>query len=263
MSTHLIIPDSHAHPDFNNDRFGVLGKFIVDLRPDVIVNLGDMADMPSLCSYDKGTKGFEGRRYKKDVEAVIDAQEKLLGPLKQVQKNLKKAKKKPYNPRMVLTIGNHEQRISKATSLDAVLDGTISLDDLKYKEYGWEVIPFLDVVEIDGVCYSHYFTSGVMSRPISGEHAAFSMITKNFKSCTQGHTHTRDFCERTDPLGNRIIGLVAGVYQDYWADFAGPANKMWWSGVIVKTNVHQGQYDLEFISMDTLKKEYTTNGPSA
>ena len=70
MTTHLVIPDQHAHPDNNNDRFEWLGKLIVDLKPDVVINLGDMADMPSLCTYDKGTKGFEGRRYKQDVNST-------------------------------------------------------------------------------------------------------------------------------------------------------------------------------------------------
>jgi hypothetical protein len=66
----LVIGDPHAHPDYDNDRFTDLGRFIVKARPDMVVCIGDMADMPSLSSYDRGTKGFEGRRYKKDIEAV-------------------------------------------------------------------------------------------------------------------------------------------------------------------------------------------------
>ena len=66
----LVIPDCHAAPEYDNDRFTALGKFIVDEQPDIIVCLGDFGDMPSLSSYDKGTKGFEGRRFKKDVESV-------------------------------------------------------------------------------------------------------------------------------------------------------------------------------------------------
>jgi len=61
----LIIGDPHAHPDYDNKRFTALGKYILKTKPDIIVCLGDFADMPSLSSYDKGTKGFEGRRYKR------------------------------------------------------------------------------------------------------------------------------------------------------------------------------------------------------
>ena len=44
----LIIPDPHANPDYDNDRFKALGKFIMHEKPEVIVWLGDMADLPSL-----------------------------------------------------------------------------------------------------------------------------------------------------------------------------------------------------------------------
>ena len=90
----LIIGDPHASPSYDNDRFTALGKYIVDTKPEIIVCLGDMADLPSLSSYDKGTKGFEGRRYKNDVAVVVDAQEKLLAPLKVYNSKRGKAKVK-------------------------------------------------------------------------------------------------------------------------------------------------------------------------
>ena len=62
MSRHLVVPDPHAHPDFSNIRFDWLAQLIIDLKPDHVICLGDFGDLPSLCSYDKGTKGFEGRR---------------------------------------------------------------------------------------------------------------------------------------------------------------------------------------------------------
>ena len=46
----LIIPDPHANPDYDNDRFKALGKFIMHEKPEVIVCLGDMADLP-LCHH--------------------------------------------------------------------------------------------------------------------------------------------------------------------------------------------------------------------
>jgi hypothetical protein len=49
---------------------------------------------------------------------------------------------------------------------------------------------------------------------------------------------------------------VAGVYQDYRASWAGGANDLWWKGVIYKRNVEDGVYDAEFISLESLRKEY-------
>ena len=244
--THLIIPDSHAHPDHHNKRYDWLGQFILDLKPDVVVNLGDYADMPSLFFLDKGKKSYEGKRYVKDIESVREADDRLWHPIKSAKKKL---------PRRVLTLGNHEDRITRAVELDAKLDGTISLEDLEYSR-NWDVYPFLEVVEIDGVHYSHYFTSGVMGRPIGGVHPAYSLNCKRHQSCVQGHAHTYDFNRQDRADGSPIISIVAGSFIDYRAEWAGPANDMWVQGVTVLRNVDKGVFDNEFISLKTLREVY-------
>lgn len=251
MTSHLFLPDPHSHPDFHNKRFEWLGKLIVDIKPSVVICAGDWADMPSLCSYDKGTRGFEGRRYKKDIEAAIDAQERMFRPIKE-------AKKK--RPRFIMLEGNHEHRISRAASLDPVLDGTISTDNLSFRHFGWDWVPYQGttpgVLVLDGIAYSHYHTSGVMGRAISGEHPAYQLLMKRHMSCTQGHVHTTDYCVRDDAEGKKIHGLIGGVYQDYYSDYAGNANKMWWKGVVMKRGVEDGQYDPEWIGIERIRKEY-------
>lgn len=251
MTSHLVIPDAHAHPDYNNDRFTWLGKLIADLKPDHVINIGDWADMPSLCTYDKGTKGFEGRRYRKDIGSAVDAQERMFAPI-----NARKRKK----PEFWALIGNHEHRINRAVSHDAVLEGTISLDDLQYKEFGWKVVPYRGAtpghLSLDGVTYAHYFTSGIMGRPIGGVNPAYQLVTKYGHSCTQGHTHTFAYYHRGNPV-NECTGLVVGVYQDWQADFAGQANDMWWRGVVFCDNVENGVYDMRQISLDSIRKAYS------
>ncbi len=250
MTSHLFIPDPHAHPDHNNFRFEWLGKFIADVKPDHVICAGDWADMPSLCTYDYGTKGYEGRRYIHDVEAAVEAQELMFAPIKERKKKL---------PKFWMLEGNHEHRITRAVSTDAKLEGTLSIDDLQYKEHGWEVIPYMGstpgILSLDGVSYSHYFLSGVMGRPISGVRPAYGMITKYGKSCTAGHLHTFDFYHRANSMSN-VFGLIGGVYQDWTADFAGVANDMWWKGLCLKTDVEDGVYDLHTIRMDVLRKTY-------
>ena len=101
---HLILPDSHSHPDYSNERYDWIGKLILDLKPDVLVNIGDTADMPSLSAYDKGKASFHGRNYEKDINAHLDAQERMWGPI------TKAKKKKPYS---IILEGNHEHRIKR------------------------------------------------------------------------------------------------------------------------------------------------------
>lgn len=251
MTRHLCIPDPHAHPDHHNKRFGWLANLIIDTRPDHVICMGDMADMPSMSSYDRGTKGYEGRRYKKDLWCVHDALNRIREPL---------VKRKKKLPKFWMLEGNHEKRITNATNNDAMLDGTIGFEDLLYKDYGWETVRYNGgtpgVLTLDGIAYAHYFTSGIMGRPISGINPAAALLGKQFQSCTQGHTHTTDYAVRTNASGSYIQGLVAGCYLDYYAEWAGEANRLWWSGVVMKENVNKGVYDPRFISMHSIKKEY-------
>ena len=252
MSTHLVIPDPHATPDHNHERFTHLGKLVTDIKPDVVICLGDWADLPSLCSYDKGTKGFEGRRYKKDLDASHDALEAFFAPIKRAKRRL---------PRFVMLKGNHEQRIDRAINNDAAqLEGIISPKDLAFEDYGWEYVDYNGstpgVIKIDGVAYAHFFVSGVMGRAIGGERPALQLLNKHHMSCTQGHVHTFDHCIRHTAVGQPIHGLVAGVYTDQFLDYGGEANKMYRRGIAIKRGVNKGDYDLEWLSMDRIKKEY-------
>ena len=251
-TTHLVVPDSHAHPEFNNRRYTYLGHLINDIKPDVVVDIGDWFDMPSLSSYDRGKKSFEGRRYHRDIASGVEAQDRMFRVIRRQKKKL---------PRFVRTLGNHEDRISRAVEADPILEGTIGLDDLQSKEFGFEEVPFLVPVVIDGITYQHYFTTGVANRPVSGEHPGHALLVKQFTSCTQGHTHTFDHCVRSAIDGRKLHGLVVGCYQDYRAIWAGPANEVWNRGVVIKRNVEEGQYDIQWISLDAIEREYRNERP--
>lgn len=222
----LIIGDPHAHPDYDNKRFAKLGKFIAREKPEYIVCIGDMADMPSLSSYDRGTKGFEGRRYRKDVDAVIDAQEKLFKPIRRVRN---------YHPKLHMTMGNHEDRITRAINSQPELEGAISLNDLKYKDFGWKITPFKKSLKLKNIMFSHYFSSGIGGRPISSIHIGHALVSKLHCSAVQGHSHLYNHTEQTRPDGQKIFGLSAGCYShpDYTETWCSDTEHHWWRGIIV------------------------------
>jgi hypothetical protein len=242
----LIIGDPHAHPDYDNDRFTALGEYIVKERPEHIICLGDMADMPSLSSYDRGTRGFEGRRYKNDVEAVIDAQEKFFAPIKKYNDNRKKNKTKQYKPKLYMTLGNHEDRISRATNSSPELDGAISINDLQYKKFGWKCTPFKRSVTIKNITFSHYFTTGVSGRPISSVHVGHALVSKLHCSAVQGHSHLYNHAEQSRPDGQKIFGLSGGCYShpNYSENWCKDTEHQWWRGVIMLEGLDgEGYYD--------------------
>jgi hypothetical protein len=244
--THLIIGDSHAHPDYSNDRFTWLGKLIHDIKPDVVVNIGDMADMASLCAHSKALE-LEGSRYIADCNAVIDAQERLFHEVRKHKKKL---------PRFVWTLGNHDIRADRFVQDNPVFQGKLSSKDLMYEDYPWsDVVPFLETIVIDEIAYCHYFTSGIMGRPIGGQHPAWTTIKKRNQSSTSGHSHVLDYKIDRTP-GRSLMGLVTGNYIGFNMGYAGPANEMWSDGISVCHNVEDGLYDFRWISMKSIKEEY-------
>jgi hypothetical protein len=250
---HFVIPDCQVKPGVDISYLEHIGKYIVDKQPDVIVCLGDFADMPSLSSYDVGKKTFEGRRYKTDIEATNAAMAVLLEPIQEYNRKAKQRHRERYNPHMVLTLGNHEARISKAINNDAKLDGTIGLDDLKYKDFGWNVYPFLEVVVIDGIAYSHYFTTGVMGRPCT---TAAAQLTKKHMSCIAGHQQGLQIATGHRADGKRLTSLIAGSCYIHNEDYMGPQGNKHWRGCLMLHEVNDGEFDLLPVSLNYLNKKY-------
>ena len=250
---HLIIPDVQAKPGVDFTYLNKIGHYIVEKKPEVLVCIGDFADLPSLSSYDVGKKSFEGRRYKDDVEVVHAAMESLLEPIWTFNERAKRNKEKQYNPRMVLTLGNHCERINRAVNDDPKLDGVMSIDDLHYKEYGWEVIPFLDVIVIDGVAYSHYFTTGLMGRPCS---SASAQLTKKHMSCIAGHQQGLQIATGYRADGCRLTSIIAGSCYEHNEDYMSSQGNKHWRGFLVAHDVKDGDFDLMTVSLDYINRKY-------
>jgi hypothetical protein len=250
---HMVIPDTQVKPGCPVDHLKWAGQYAVDKKPDVIVHIGDHWDNPSLSHYDKNTKSFEGRRYTQDIAAGIAGMEEFLAPIRAEQRRLKENKKKQWNPRLVFTLGNHENRITRAIESDPKLDGLIGFSDLRLEEMGWEVVPFLVPIKIDGVVYAHYFTSGIMGRPVSSSRA---LLTKQFQSCVMGHVQDRElsFAKRAD--GTRVTGLFAGIFYQHEEGYLNAQTNLSWRGIWMLHEVDDGAFDEMPVSLNYLRKRY-------
>ena len=250
---HLVIPDTQVKPNSPTDHLRWAGLYAAEKKPDVIVHIGDHFDMPSLSSWDVGKKSFEGRRYKDDIEAGIHAMEVFLQPIRDEQQRLKVNKHKQWRPRMVFTLGNHENRIERAIESDPKLDGLIGYKDLQLEEMGWEVYDFLDVVIIDQIAYAHYFTSGIMGRPVS---SARNMLSKKMMSCIMGHVQDRDIAYGRRADGTNILGLFSGIYYQHDEDYLTPQTNSSWRGIWMLNEVANGGCDELPVSMNYLRNKY-------
>jgi len=257
MSIHLVIPDCQVKRNTPLEHIKYAGLYAVEKKPDVIICLGDFADMESLSSYDVGKKAFEGRRYSEDIKIAKEAMQLFLKPIRTEQLRLIKNKEKRWNPRLVMLLGNHENRITRAIDNDSKLEGLISTDDLGYKEAGWEVIPFLKVVTIDEVCYSHFFVSGVMGRPVT---TARALLTKHHMSCVAGHMQGRDIAYAQRANGDRLTGLISGSFYQHHELYLNAQTNQHWRGLWLLHEVFNGSFDELPVSIDYLKRKYEKGG---
>jgi hypothetical protein len=209
--------------------------------------------MPSLSSYDVGKKSFEGRRYKNDVQATHEAMVALLHPLWEFNSKARKNKEKQWHPKLILTLGNHENRINRAVNDDPKLEGVLSVDDLGYEEYGWSVVPFLDVHVEDGIAYSHYFTTGLMGRPVT---TAGACLAKKHMSCVQGHQQGLQIATAYKADGQMISSIIAGSCYEHNEDYMSSQGNKHWRGFLMLHDVDNGQFDIMPVSLKYLNKKY-------
>lgn len=250
MTKHFILPDVQVSPKHDFGYLRSIGEYIVDKQPDVIVCLGDFADMSSLSSYDYGKKSFEGRRYKDDIASAQEAMNTLMKPLYDYNYRRLVNKKKPYMPLKIMTLGNHENRINRAVNDDAKLEGVLSVDDLGYETFGWEVHNFLVPVIIDGVAYSHYFVTGVAGRPAS---SAAAQIRKTNMSSISGHQQGLQIATAHRADGARLTSIIAGSCYKHDEDYMGPQGNKHWRGCLMLHEVNNGQFDLMPLSLNYLE----------
>tara|TARA_R110000787_G_scaffold488_5_gene1830 strand:- start:752 stop:1516 length:765 start_codon:yes stop_codon:yes gene_type:complete len=250
---HLVIPDTQCKPDNSFEHLEWAGNYAVKTKPDVIVHLGDHWDMSSLSVYDIGKKSFEGRTYNHDVQAGNDAMDVFMKPIIEEQKRQKENKKKVWKPKKIFLIGNHEYRINRAIESDRKLEGLIGYNDFNLKKHNWEVHNFLDVAIVNGIAYSHYFTSGVMGRPVSSPHL---MLQKKHMSCIMGHVQDRGISYSKKADGSSITGLFAGIFYQHDEEYLNPQTNGSWSGIWMLNEVNNGSFDEMPVSINYLRKQY-------
>jgi len=218
------------------------GQYIASQRPDVVVHLGDHWDLPSLSSYEKtGSKWFEGKRLQADLEAGNRGMALLMEGMGE------------FHPeRMVLLRGNHEDRLTRMLASEPKFEGIFG--EHSFASPGWEVVPYLKPVEIEGIWFAHYFYQRNSGRAYTG--SMDSRLRAIGHSFTQGHQQGLQWGRRELGNGTAQIGLVAGSYYLHQEEYRGAQASNEWRGIIVKNEVADGGYDPMFVSMAYLAERY-------
>lgn len=253
--TTVVFSCAHTDPDASNERFDWLGSFLYDLKPDMVIDLGDGADMRSLNTFDtRYPQAVVNQSYEKDINIYNDAMERMRWKFRQSKK------KRPF---YVGFEGNHENRIKKAIAHDPRLEGSkygISFGHLQTSHWFDEYHEYANsgpaLADYDGVIYGHYVSSGNFGSAMATKHHGYSLVEKLASSATVGHTHKFSYFYKGDARPSPLHGLVVGCFKGKEEGWAGQSNGEWRKGVAVKRELENGNYDLEWVSMSRLKKEY-------
>jgi len=244
---HLIIPDTQCKPNVNLDHLEHIGNFIVDKKPDNIIHIGDHWDMPSLSSYDRGKLAFEGRRYVDDIKAGRRGMERLLKPLDDFNRTVKEK----YLPKKDFTMGNHEHRIVRFVDENPELLGKLDYGDMGIQDYGWDVHDFLKPITLDGVSYCHFFTSGVMGRPVS---SAAALLRERQASAVMGHVQVCDVAIHKKTQQTAIFCGICYTHKEEYLGYQGNTTRR---QIIVLHEVQNGLFDIMMVSLKFLDKAYS------
>src|SRR6266404_354287 len=253
---HLVIPDTQLRPGVATEHIDWAAQAIVDYKPDVIVVIGDWWDMPSLSTHEQpGSIHTEGNRIRDDIAFGNEAYGRLVKPLRTEQKRLIAGRRKAWTPEEHFLMGNHEFRINRAVSTAPKFEDVLSTDDLDTQ--GFTRHEFLEIVEIDGISYSHYFSNVDSGRPIGG--SIDNRLNKIGNSFVQGHQQGLLYGIKPFPgSGPRAQrhGLVAGSFYLHDEHYRDAQSNGEWRGIVVLNDVENGDYDVMPLSNKYLRFRY-------
>lgn len=254
--TMLILPDSHSKPTVPNERYSWLARLIVERKPDIIVDLGDFADMESLSSYNAGKLSGQNRHLINDLEAAKDARKRLTQPIRERQAQLVSNKKKHWNPELYAVGGNHEFRVNRFVDNNPELAGMFTQDVSEAAKLGWHWTDYQGRLQVEGINIRHNMQQG--GRPVGGKYAAAALLDKGYESAIVGDSHKWDIATRTTWSGKKILGLVAGCYFGHEEAYAGTSNGDWDRFITILYDVKDGGYSgsHDKISYDEIRHDY-------
>jgi len=257
----MVIGDPHVgagESALARSRWVAAARFACRQRPDAIVWIGDHWDLDCLNRKSK-SRGGTGRSaraprrtFLQEIEAGREAIEAFLGEIKRYNARASRSGRGAmvYRPRLVFCMGNHEMRINEA---GGQLEEFVDLLDVDtwitkwLRARGFEVVPFLDVVTIGGVDFTHYVEHGPMRNAVGIANAA-KLIGR---STVWGHTHFLGYAERPVKRGGWDKWLCLPTFKD-----PGRLESGQQSAVVLLDDVKDGDFMYSLVSTDRLLRDY-------
>lgn len=254
-----MIPDLQSRPGSPNDHLIWAARYIADRDdpPTRGVLIGDVADMPSLSSWNKkGSLETEGHRIQADRDAAYQSLEIFFGELMRLGVD---------DIDWHLTEGNHENRLDRAMSADPRLIGLIDRPTFYgWQDFGLTVHEFMRPVHLDGITYCHLFDlneNGNTTGRRSGQAHAKMQVQRVKGTSVAGHRQGYDHARRSHPYArpweNETHAIIAGSFYLHREAYRGPTDGYERHGIVMLNEVNGwGKCEPMFVSMEYLERKY-------
>ena len=253
--TVVVLGDAHDDPRLDKHRFFYMGRYIRQVEPDAVVQIGDFATLDSMCKYPPVSfNEMYGRpiTITEDLESFNNA----LQALKEGMGDFEP----PYGK--AVTLGNHEARMfSGAIRAQEQRAGFGDLAFSSYckllQAYGWTITDYGDFIFLGGVGFTHApFTK--MGRPYGGKTAERQVASASRFDIVMGHSHEHKVATEPKIGGdwNRVINAGCTLPEGYVENYAKHSNHGWSHGVL-RVHIRDGHIkDYNWTTMEVLEANY-------
>lgn len=194
----LMIGDLHQDPRHPH-RVEVLAwaaRFGSDRKVGRVVQVGDWGTFDGASFHDKNDT--LKARLKPTIKQDLDNQKESLIAFHD-------NRPADWNPKLDITLGNHENRLHRFENANPETAGMFSNElETNFAQFGWKTRPYGEVMFIQGVGISHHPTNGA-GRAFGGKTGPQRAANELTSSFISGHTHAYQH------FTTGKIGAVSGV----------------------------------------------------
>lgn len=237
MTKILVVSDSHINPaqETPEELWYRLGKYCAKSKPDIIIHLGDVADLSSQAwkIAARGPYSLE-----KETEKVIEVLDSFEEALDEYNREQRRKKKKMYKPSKYLTLGNHDVR-----------NGVTVIEDI-FTSNGWNVVDYLEPLSLRGITFCHSMHKGLSDLMCT---TAQELVENWHGNIVVGHGHHKDFYESySKGTHQKITGLKCPMFSVEEYDWANQTQLKWSRGFTEITTNFFDTFDFVWKDLECL-----------
>ncbi|MAF35839.1 hypothetical protein CL622_01830 [archaeon] len=241
------IGDAHDAPKLaHKARFKWLGRYVHDLNPDYLIQIGDLLTLDSLCKYDRNDTlaGKIKPSFQDDMDSAHEALEVFDEGLQ------------GWNGDKHVTLGNHEARAESFSNRTPEMAGLLaSKIDALLEDHEWTYSPFGMLHFIEGVAFVHVPINRD-GKPYRGITAGSRIAKDALHDIVYGHDHLGGLLSMPKIGFNRsvkVLNLGSALPNGYIEPYVGHAMSGWTYGVFeilidggcIQSAKHTSMYELE------------------